>query len=190
MALAAETTDDLSQTESESSGGSPVMYFGIAMVAAGALLIGLLIYRSRKDRKDRGRPADGFETLPPRSPGGTTYRSGGGQGVAPVAPVAPVPPGPGTVPPVPPAQAYGAGRPATPRVYGGAPAPRPTGGLYGARPADPSDGPPAAPPAGRPTGPIAVPPVEPGQGRVPGHPDGSPGAGKGDEPEYGRGLGG
>ncbi|WP_253289885.1 hypothetical protein [Verrucosispora sioxanthis] len=139
VALAAETTDDLSQTESESSGGSPVMYFGIAMVAAGALLIGLLIYRSRKDRKDRGRPADGFETLPPRSPGGTTYRSGGGQGVAPVAPVAPVPPGPGTVPPVPPAQAYGAGRPATPRVYGGAPAPRPTGGLYGARPADPSD---------------------------------------------------
>ncbi|MCZ7420793.1 MULTISPECIES: hypothetical protein [unclassified Micromonospora] len=248
VALAAETTDDLTQTESDSSGGSPVMYFGIAMVAAGALLIGLLVYRSRKDRKDRGRPADGFEALPPRNPGGTTYRSGGGQGAA------PVPPGPGSVPPVPPGQAYGAGRPATPRVYGGTPAPRPTGGLYGGRPADPSDatrpadpveptrpvppgtsaraavpsartvpptsappapsapgpvvpipghppapipgpagptsGPPAAPPAGRPTGQIVVPPVEPGQGRVPGHPDGSSGGGKGDEPEYGRGLGG
>ncbi|GIJ11332.1 hypothetical protein ACFFMR_28330 [Micromonospora andamanensis] len=158
VALAAEATDDLAQTAGESSGGSPVMYFGIAMVAAGALLIGLLIHRSRRDRKDRGRPADGFEIPPPRNPGGTTYRSGGGQGAAPLVPVpgaVPVPPGlgtvpppvpgavpppvPGAVPPVAPGQAYGSSRPGTPRVYGGAPAPRPSGGLYGARPADPGD---------------------------------------------------
>ncbi|MEV2240068.1 hypothetical protein [Micromonospora sp. NPDC049891] len=267
VALAAEATDDLAQTAGESSGGSPVMYFGIAMVAAGALLIGLLIHRSRKDRKDRGRPADGFEIPPPRNPGGTTYRSGGGQGAAPVVPApgaAPVPPVPGAapvpppglggVPPVAPGQPYGTSRPGTPRVYGGTPAPRPTGGVYGARPADPSEAtrpgepveptrpappgtsaraavppartgpptsaPPAPPPPGQaapipglspapppglspapipgsvgptsgpPAGSAAVPPADPGQGMVPGHPDGAPGAGKGDEPEYGRGLGG
>ncbi|GIJ19690.1 hypothetical protein [Micromonospora lutea] len=241
VALAAETTGDLAQTAGESSGGSPVMYFGIAMVAAGALLIGLLIHRSRKDRKDRRRPTGGLEIPPPRNPGGTTYRSGTGQGAAPVS-SAPVPPGTVPAPPpdlagLPPAatgQAYGTSRPSTPRVYGGAPAPRPTGGLYGARPADPSEatrpgdpaGPPravppgtsaraAVPPArpvpptsapppnlaaptswpvgpisGPPSGSASVPSSEPGQGVVPGHPDGSPGVEKGDEPEYGRGLGG
>ncbi|MFF5215725.1 hypothetical protein [Micromonospora sp. NPDC000442] len=259
VALAAETTDDLAQTADESSGGSPVMYFGIAMVAAGALLIGLLIHRSRKDRKDRGRPADGFEIPPSRNPSGTTYRSGGGQGAAPVAPVpggVPVQPGPGavpapppglgSVPPATPGQPYGTGRPGTPRVYGGTAAPRATGGVYGARPADPIEatgpgepvGPtravppgtsaraavpparivpptsappapstpglavpppglssaphpgPAGPTSGPPAASPSVPPAEPGQGGVPGHPDRSSGAGKGDEPEYGRGLGG
>ncbi|MBQ1052806.1 hypothetical protein KBX50_30680 [Micromonospora sp. C51] len=250
VALAAETADDLAQTAGDSSGGSPVMYFGIAMVAAGALLIGLLVHRSRKDRKDRGQPTDGFAIPPSRNPGGTTYRSGG-QGAAPVASApgtVPVPPGPsaapapphglGNVAPATPGQAYGAGRPGTPRVYGGTSVPRPTGGVYGARPADPTEAtrpgepvaptgpvppvtsaraavsparvvpptsaPPApstpglaVPPPGRspvpppgPAAPTSGPPVEPGQGGVPGHPDRSPGAGTGDEPEYGRGLGG
>ncbi|WBB56597.1 hypothetical protein [Verrucosispora sp. WMMD573] len=256
VALAAETTDDLAQTAGESSGGSPVMYFGIAMVAAGALLIGVLIHRSRKDRKNRGQPTDGFAIPPSRNPGGTTYRSAG-QGAAPVSsapgtvPVAPgpnaapaSPPGLGNMPPAPPGQAYGASRAGTPRVYGGTAAPRPTGGVYGARPADPIEairpgepagptrppgtsaraavpparivppssappapstpgpavppagsarplsGPPAAPASGLSAAPTSGPPVEPAQGGAPGRPDRSPGAGTGDEPEYGRGLGG
>ncbi|MBQ1025853.1 hypothetical protein [Micromonospora sp. C95] len=160
VALAAETTDDLTQTEG-GSGGSPVMYFGIAMVVAGALLIGLLIHRSRKDRGDRGRPADAFEIPPSRNPGGTTYRSGGGPGAAPIAPAAGAPPAPspglGTVPPAAPSPTYGTNRPGTPRVYGGTPAPRPSGGVYGARP-------------------------DSATGGEPGHPDRSPGAGTGDEP--------
>ncbi|MGC5053530.1 hypothetical protein ACLQ2S_18960 [Micromonospora sp. DT48] len=255
VALAAEKTDGLAQTAPESSGGSPVMYFGIAMVAAGALLIGLLIHRSRKERKARRGSAAGFEIPQPRNPGGTTYRSGG-QGAAPVVPplgAAPIPPGTAPAsPPKPaggaaPGQTYGTSRPGTPRVYGGTPAPRPTGGLYGARPADPSEAPlpgdpagqtrpipsgtsaraavppartvpptsappasapaaplsdpgrpgvgraappsgPAAPVSGAPAGFAAVPPPAPGQ--RPGYPDGSPGAEKGDESEYGHGLGG
>ncbi|MDG4793182.1 hypothetical protein [Micromonospora sp. WMMD1082] len=209
VALAADGTGDLAQTAGESSGGSSVMYFGVAMVAAGALLIGLLIHRSRRDRR---RSGDRLDIPPPRNPGGTTYRSGGGQGAA------PVPPGPGVPPATPPGQTYGTGRSGTPRVYGGTPAPRPSGGLYGARPADPGDPtravppgtsaraavpptsvPPGVPPISAPpisAPPISAPPVAPasgppgdvGRGAVPGRQDGSPATGEGDEPGYGRGL--
>ncbi|MEV6813437.1 hypothetical protein [Micromonospora sp. NPDC051296] len=141
VALAADAPADLAETANESSGGSPVMYFGVAMVAAGALLIGLLIHRSRKDRRQSGAKHD----IPlPGNPGGTTYRSAGGPGATPVRPgpnATPVPPVPGGTP-VPPGQVYGTSRPGTPRVYGGTPAPRQSGGLYGARP-DEQNPPPA-----------------------------------------------
>ncbi|MBX7269006.1 hypothetical protein KIF24_25255 [Micromonospora sp. Llam7] len=183
VALAADAAGDLAQTAGESSGGSPVMYFGIAMVAAGALLIGLLLHRSRRDRKGSG---DKFEFPVPRNPGGTTYRSGGG---------APIPPGPGGVPVPPTGQVYGAGRPGTPGVYGGTPAPRPSGGVYGARPADSGDQSRATPPgtsahpAVPPTSaPPAVPtpaPPTPGQ---PGRLAPPPAGGEADDSGYGRGL--
>lgn len=89
-------------------GGSPIMFFGIAMVAVGVLLIVLLVRRSRQDRT----PTDAPGPLP-GNPGGTTYRAGGG------APAAPAHPGP----------VYGQQPPMVP-------APRPApGGVYGARPA-------------------------------------------------------
>ena len=191
VALAAGTQGDLVQAANESSGGSPVMYFGIAMVAAGALLIGLLIHRSRTDRRQRGENLD-----IPRSgnPGGTTYRSTGGQGAAPVPPgpgAMPVPPGPGGAP-VPPGQVYGAGRSGTPRVYGGAPAPRPSGGLYGARPADSgenraSGGSSAVPPTSAP--PAAPTSAPPNPGVVP-RQDPPPAAEEGDDQGYRGGLSG
>ncbi|PZV96938.1 hypothetical protein SAMN05443287_105368 [Micromonospora phaseoli] len=159
LALAADGSGDLAQTAGESSGRSPVMYFGIAMVAAGILLIGLLIHRSGKERRERKRHGDTFEVPPPRSPGGTTYRAGGGQGGA------PVPPGPGVATAVPPGQVYGTNRTGTPRVYGGPPAARPSGGLYGVRPADSDD------PA-----------------RAATHPDAPPATGEAEESGYGRGL--
>ncbi|PZG14011.1 hypothetical protein C1I95_22550, partial [Micromonospora craterilacus] len=92
VALAADGPGNLTSAAEESSGGSPVMYFGIAMVAGGALLIGLLIHRSRKDRRQGGEKFDGPL---PGNPGGTTYRSAGGPGTAPVRPgpgATPVPP--------------------------------------------------------------------------------------------------
>ncbi|SCE79011.1 hypothetical protein GA0070607_1610 [Micromonospora coriariae] len=107
---------DTTATAAESSGGSPVMFFGIAMVAVGLLLIVLLFRRSRQDRK----PADGLSGPLPGNPGGTTYRSGSG----PLA--APGQPGP----------VYGQQAPSG--GYTAVPAPRPaTGGVYGARPAGP-----------------------------------------------------
>ncbi|MGV9211411.1 hypothetical protein ACTFTM_06055 [Micromonospora sp. RB23] len=94
----------------ESGGGSPIMFFGIAMVAVGALLIVLLVRRSRQDRTPTDEPGP-----LPGNPGGTTYRAGGGS------PAAPGHPGP----------VYGQQPPAVP-------VPRPApGGVYGARPATP-----------------------------------------------------
>ncbi|WP_147376285.1 hypothetical protein [Micromonospora radicis] len=196
------------QAVNQSSGGSPVMYFGVAMVAAGVLLIGLLVYRSRKDRGRRGADAP---VPAPRSPGGTTYRSAGGPAAAPPVSGDGVPPyaGRGPLPPAAPGQVYGTGRPATPRVYGGPPAARPSGGLYGARPAGvgeppaqtgagpaadaPASAPPAsvpptsAPPAA-PTSAPPGPPGPPGRAAVPGQPEPPPRTEEGDEPRYGRGL--
>ena len=99
-------------------GGSPVMYFGIVLVAVGLLLIVLLFRRSRQDRK----PSDDAPGTLPGNPGGTTYRAGGGL------PAAPGRPG----------QVYGQQPPAA--AWGGAvPSPRPaTGGVYGARPDAPA----------------------------------------------------
>ncbi|MGC4853151.1 hypothetical protein ACLQ24_07055 [Micromonospora sp. DT4] len=94
----------------ESGGGSPIMFFGIALVAIGLLLIVLLVRRFRQDRT----PADEPGPLP-GNPGGTTYRAGGGS------PAVPGHPGP----------VYGQQPPTVP-------VPRPTpGGVYGARPATP-----------------------------------------------------
>ncbi|MBM7492616.1 hypothetical protein JOD64_003838 [Micromonospora luteifusca] len=110
----------------ESSGGkSPVMIFGIVLVAIGLLLIVLLVRRSRQDR----RPSDEPTGILPGNPGGTTYRAGGGS------PAAPGRPG----------QVYGQQPPAA--GWGGVPSPRPAaGGVYGARP----DGPAPAPEATQP----------------------------------------
>ncbi|MEU4772372.1 hypothetical protein [Micromonospora sp. NPDC023644] len=132
--------------EEESSGGSVIMFFGIAMVAVGILLIVLLFRRSRADKEPAGDP--GHVPLP-HNPGGTTYRSGQGPAAA----------------PGPPGQVYGQ-QPPAPGLYGGTPAPRPAGGVYGSRPAPapeatqvvPDSPPVSAPPAG----PRPVPPV-PGQ---------------------------
>ncbi|MFG2051221.1 hypothetical protein ACGFIW_27800 [Micromonospora sp. NPDC048935] len=97
-----------------SSGTSPVMIFGIVMVAIGLLLIVLLVRRSRQDRK----PSDEPPATLPGNPGGTTYRAAGGP------PAAPGRPG----------QVYGQ-QPPTPG-WGTVPSPRPAaGGVYGARPA-------------------------------------------------------
>ncbi len=165
------------------------MYVGIAMVAAGALLIGLLVHRSRKDRSRRGEH-DGVPL--PRNPGGTTYRSTGGSGAAPTPSgpgSPPVPPGRGAVPPAAPGQVYGASRPAQPRVYGGTPAARPSGGLYGARPANPGEQTQAMPPEATAVPPTAAPPDPAGPGVSPGRPDAPLAAtGEDDEPRYGRGL--
>ncbi|MFG1776057.1 hypothetical protein ACGFIR_06105 [Micromonospora sp. NPDC049051] len=132
--------------EEKSSGGSMIMFFGIAMVAVGILLIVLLFRRSRTDKEPTGGP--GHVPLP-RSPGGTTYRSGQGPAAA----------------PGPPGQMYGQ-QPATPGLYGGTPAPRPAGGVYGSRPTPEATqvvpGAPAVPPAPGQYGPPAVPPA-PGQ---------------------------
>ncbi|MER7458203.1 hypothetical protein [Micromonospora sp. NPDC126480] len=95
----------------QSSGGSMIMFFGLAMVAVGIVLIVLLVRRFRED-KEAGPGA-------PPAPGGGTYRSAQGP-----------PPVPGR-----PGQVYGqpaAGRPATPGLYGTPPAQRPAPGLYGA----------------------------------------------------------
>ncbi|MET8362122.1 hypothetical protein ACFYPH_03685 [Micromonospora sp. NPDC005252] len=98
----------------ESGGGSPIMFFGIAMVAVGLLLIVLLVRRSRQDRT----PSDEPGPLP-GNPGGTTYRSGGGS------PAVPGQPGP----------VYGQ----QPSTAGQVPPPRPAGGgVYGARPVPPT----------------------------------------------------
>ncbi|SCL54141.1 hypothetical protein GA0070606_2235 [Micromonospora citrea] len=128
--------------EEESGGGSMIMFFGIAMVAVGILLIVLLFRRSRADKE----PADDLSHLPlPRNPGGTTYRSAQGP----------------TAAPTPPGQVYGQ-QPA-PGVYGGTPAPRPAGGVYGSRPGPEAPGPATPPPAPAPPGaPMSAPPA-PGQ---------------------------
>ncbi|MEH0933832.1 hypothetical protein [Micromonospora psammae] len=148
--LAAPSAGEVTAAAEASSGGNMIMFFGIAMVAVGAGLIALLI---RNNRKDKVRPElGGYSGVPlPRNPGPTTYRSGGGA------------PGASSAPP---GQVYGqqpppqAGRPSG--LYGqpGAyptitPAPRPSGGVYGA----PTSAPPAqnrpasAPPAGPQDGP-------------------------------------
>ena len=101
-----------------SSGGSPIMYFGIALVLVGIALIVLLVRRNRAEKVDQ-QPAGYPEgPLPRHNPGGTTYGTPGGQ-------------------------VYGQ-QPPTPGVYGGTPAPRPTGNVYGGQ--QPGDPPPA--PAG------------------------------------------
>ncbi|MEV6690242.1 hypothetical protein AB0M35_02015 [Micromonospora sp. NPDC051196] len=175
VALAADTAGDLSQSAEQSGGVSPVMYAGIAMVAAGALLIGLLVHRSRKDRRRRGEPVD----VPLGNPGGTTYRSARSP--------RPTSPGPEVVPPAAPGQVYGTGRPPTPRVYGGPPAARPTGGLYGARSAGSGEQTRAMPTEAS-GGSAAVPPstAPPGPG-VPSQRQ-DPAAGEDGEPRYGGGL--
>lgn len=102
-----------------SSGGSPIMWFGIALVLVGVALIVLLVRRNRAEKADE--QVAGHPPVPlPRS-AGTTYRSGAPVGV------------------------YGQ-PPATPTVYGGAPSPRPAGNVYGA-PAAPGDRPGGEPPA-------------------------------------------
>ncbi|MGK5442958.1 hypothetical protein ACSNN7_14250 [Micromonospora sp. URMC 105] len=133
-ALAAPTPGQATAAAEESSGGSMIMWFGIALVAIGAGLIALLIRNNRKDRGPAREQAE-YPALPlPRNPGPTTYRSGGGvPGAAP----APTP------------QVYGQQpAPARPNgLYGGAgayptvtPAPRSSGGVYGA----PASAPPAS----------------------------------------------
>ncbi|WP_334609859.1 hypothetical protein [Micromonospora sp. CPCC 205546] len=138
--------------EEDSSGGSVVMFFGIAMVAVGILLIVLLFRRSRADKEPTGEP--GHVPLP-RNPGGTTYRSGQGPTAA---------PGPS-------GQVYGQ-QPPVPGGYGGTPAPRPSGGVYGSRPPSAPEAtqvvpgghtsPPASPRSAPPASPGSAPPA-PGQ---------------------------
>ncbi|RZU73419.1 hypothetical protein EV384_1822 [Micromonospora kangleipakensis] len=92
-----------SSAADNSSGGSPIMFFGIALVLVGIALIVLLVRRNRAEQVDQ--PA-GYQEVPlPRSSGGTTYGTPSGQ-------------------------VYGQ-QPATPGGYGGTPAPRPTGNVYG-----------------------------------------------------------
>ncbi|TDC25578.1 hypothetical protein E1211_30855 [Micromonospora sp. 15K316] len=110
-ALAAPTGPSTTDNAKESSGMSPIMFIGLGLVALGALLIGLLVRRSRQDRSSADEPV----TASAGYPGATTYRAGGG-----------VPARPG--------QVYGQ-PPAGGAVYG-APAQRPAGGgVYGTRPA-------------------------------------------------------
>ncbi|MET7748810.1 hypothetical protein [Micromonospora sp. NPDC005367] len=113
-ALAAPTGPSTTNKAEESSGMSPIMFIGLGLVALGALLIGLLVRRSRQDKSPGGEPV----APSVGSPGGTTYRAGT------PAPAAPARPG----------QVYGQPS-ATGAVYG-VPSPRPaSGGVYGTRPA-------------------------------------------------------
>ncbi|MEU1601733.1 hypothetical protein [Micromonospora matsumotoense] len=119
----------------ETSGGSMIMYAGIALVILGAGLIALLIFRSRADRArarmagadlDRAVDPGDFPAVPqPRNPGPTTYRSGGAV------------PGP---PPTPAGSVYGEQQlPTTAgQVYGGQQPPPPAGQLYGQQPSAPA----------------------------------------------------
>ncbi|MEU3452774.1 hypothetical protein ABZ671_04105 [Micromonospora sp. NPDC006766] len=108
-----------------SSGGSPVMWFGIGLVLVGVALIVLLVRRNRTDRADEH--ADAYPQVPlARDAGGTTYRA-----------AAPAAAG----------RVYGQ-KPPTPTVYGGGSSPRPTGNVYGAAAANRSAGEPSAAPGG------------------------------------------
>lgn len=108
----------------ESSGGSPIMFFGIALVLVGAALIVLLVRRNRAEKVDDH--AAGHPEVPlPRTVGGTTYRSAAPTG-----------------------QVYGQ-QPPISGGYGGTPTPRPTGNVYGGSPAPGRpDGEPPAPAGG------------------------------------------
>ncbi|MGW5670109.1 hypothetical protein [Micromonospora sp. NPDC003776] len=122
LAALAPTAGAPSAAADSSSGGSPIMWFGILLVLVGAALIALLVRRSRAEKADE---QGGHPPVPlPRATGGTTYRAG--------APVG---------------QVYGQ-QPATPTVYGGSATPRPTGNVYGAPAAggQPGGEPPAAGP--------------------------------------------
>ncbi|MFC0007447.1 hypothetical protein [Micromonospora siamensis] len=140
VAAAVDTRSAQPVAQKQSSGMSPIMLVGLALVLVGAGLIILLVRRSRADRAAVEEPAAAdpspWSGAPlPRSAGPTTYRAGGGS--------APAPSG----------QVYGQPPAPSGGVYG-APAPRPTGGVYGtgATPA-----PPAAP----------TPPVQGGPGTPP-----------------------
>ncbi|WNM41024.1 hypothetical protein RMN56_06645 [Micromonospora halotolerans] len=101
------------EADDSSSGGSPIMWFGIALVLVGVALIVLLVRRNRAEKTD-GQPDAGLPPVPlPR--GSTTYRSGAPAG-----------------------QVYGQEPPA--------PAPRPSGSVYGA-PSATTDRPDGEPPA-------------------------------------------
>ncbi|WDZ86980.1 hypothetical protein [Micromonospora cathayae] len=106
--------------EAGSGGGlSMVMVFGVGLVVVGLGLIVLLFRRSRADRRDDTDSSfAGPPEIPlPRNPGGTTYRSGGGQPGA----------GPPAGYPVPGTQAGYPGTPARGTVY-------PSGSGAGAQP--------------------------------------------------------
>ncbi|MGC5018368.1 hypothetical protein [Micromonospora sp. DT47] len=139
--LAAPITGQAAADADQSSGGSMIMFFGIAMVAVGAGLIALLIRNNRKDPTDDGGQV-GYPGVPlSPNPGPTTYRSGGGL------------PG-GTPAPTP--QMYGQQQPpARPTGLYGAAGTYPTvtpaaGGTYGARPTSAPPSPASAPPVSAP----------------------------------------
>ncbi|MDM4722606.1 hypothetical protein QTQ03_24535 [Micromonospora sp. WMMA1363] len=138
------------------SGVSPIMFFGLAMVAVGIVLIVLLVRRFREDKDGRN---------------GSTDPNLAGQGVG----SAPGQPGPGYGQPV--------GRPlAAPGHYGSPPAQRPAAGLYGV-PADATQALPGALAAVDRPG-VPSPAAPPGPGRygtpVPG-PSGPPRAPAGED---------
>ncbi|MGY0006367.1 hypothetical protein [Micromonospora sp. I033] len=109
----AAALDPAAAADDSSSGGSPIMWFGIALVLVGVALIVLLVRRNRAEKTD-GQPGVAHPPVAlPRS--STTYRSGAPAG-----------------------QVYGQQPPA--------PAPRPSGSVYGA-PAATADGPDGEPPA-------------------------------------------
>ncbi|MFD2764176.1 hypothetical protein [Micromonospora eburnea] len=120
VAAAVDPTVGSRAAADSSSGGSPIMWFGIGLVAVGAALIALLVRRNRADKVEE---SGAYPQVPlPRPAGGTTYRSGAVAG-----------------------QVYGQ-QPATPTVYGGFSSPRPTGNVYGAAVANrPGGEPPVAP---------------------------------------------
>ncbi|MEU8260320.1 hypothetical protein AB0C02_06820 [Micromonospora sp. NPDC048999] len=119
-ALAAPAVGSRADAHS-SSGGSPVMWFGIGLVLVGVALIVLLVRRNRADRSDGHAVA--YPQVPSaRGAGGTTYRSEAPAG-----------------------RVYGQ-KPPTPTVYGGGSSPRPAGNVYGAAAANrPAGESPAAP---------------------------------------------
>ena len=122
VAVALDPVSGQSAAADESSGGSPIMFFGIALVLVGIALIVLLVRRNRADQVDDNA---GHPQVPLSRPaGGTTYRSG-----------------------TPTSQLNGQ-QPSTPGLYGGAPAPRPAGNVYGGPASGPGGGEPPAPAGG------------------------------------------
>ncbi|MET7965333.1 hypothetical protein [Micromonospora sp. NPDC005305] len=73
VAAALDPADGTAADDS-SSGGSPIMWFGIALVLVGVALIVLLVRRNRAEKTD-GQPGAGHPPVP-LPHGSTTYRSG------------------------------------------------------------------------------------------------------------------
>ncbi|MGC4894764.1 hypothetical protein [Micromonospora sp. DT31] len=128
--------------DDSSFGGSLIMWFGIALVLAGAALIVLLVRRSRADRTDRAGGTPGADLPPVPLPRSTTVYRAGTSGPTPTV--------------------YG----------GGVTPPRPAGNVYGAPASGPAVPAPSGPAGSGPAAPAPSDPPPSGSGPKPPAPGG------------------